>query len=166
MDMNAIYCIGMILIFLLVMVTVGFLQKSKKSRKNSFPQYQKKYLLTKNEYSFFQKLKPLAKKNNLTILCKIRLADLIEPIASYDKKDWYAAFNKIKSKHIDFALVDENMHVVMLIELEDQSHLKSDRMERDEFVNAALTQAGYPLLCVYNNADAIPSIQTMLLKKD
>lgn len=108
------------------------------------------------------KVKPIAEKHNLSILCKIRLADLIEPVPSADKSEWYSAFNKIKSKHIDFVLTTQNMNVLLLIELEDSSHEKAERIERDSFVKSAIESAGYKLICVYNNNDAVRVIEENL----
>jgi hypothetical protein len=57
--------------------------------------------------------------------------------------------NKINCKHIDFVLCDpEDLNVVMGIELDDASHNRADRQERDKFVNEAFLSAGLPLLRV------------------
>ena len=50
---------------------------TQKSRSNYLP-YHRKYLLTKREYGFYKKLKPIADKYNLQVLAKIRFADLVE----------------------------------------------------------------------------------------
>lgn len=42
------------------------------------PPYKKKLLLTKNEWRFYKDLKPIADKEKLTIIAKVRLADLVE----------------------------------------------------------------------------------------
>lgn len=47
-------------------------------QKPAFCAYQRKKILTKNEYYFYTKLKEVTNKYNLQILTKIRLADLIE----------------------------------------------------------------------------------------
>lgn len=148
------------------MIAIAYVIQLTRKSNSSTSEYKKKYLLTKNEYSFFQKLKPIAKSNELNVLCKIRLADLIEPVKKGDKKEWYSAFNKIKSKHIDFALVTENMQVELLIELMDNSHSKSNRAERDVFVNSALEQAGYTVVNVWNNNEAAGIIEAALHKEE
>lgn len=159
-----IFIIAVIIAISIVIIAL-IIKKNKKEEENVL-KYRKKYLLTKNEYSFLQKLKSVAKENNLNILCKIRLADLIEPLPNKNKSEWYTEFNKIKSKHIDFVLVTENMKVVMLIELEDSSHSKSDRIERDNFINSTLKQVGYNLICVYNNSEAVNIIESALINKE
>ncbi len=40
------------------------------------------------------------------------------------------------------------MNVVLAIELDDRSHQRPDRVERDRFLNQALSAAGLPLLRV------------------
>lgn len=116
--------------------------------------YQKKYLLTRNEYYFYKKLQTYTEKHNLQILAKIRLADLIEVKKGLSNSDWNRYFSKIKSKHIDFAIVD-NMKILCLIELDDSTHNQNDRKERDLFVNSALSQAGYKVFHTYGNTKDI-----------
>ena len=149
-----------VIIFLLLLATIIFSQKKKKTLNTLH--YRKKYLLTKNEYSFFQMIKPVVQKKHLHILCKIRLADLIEPLPNSDRSEWFSDFNKIKSKHIDFALADDNMHIILLIELEDRSHEKTERIERDDFVSSVLIQVGYKLICVHNDSTAVKRIESEL----
>lgn len=117
--------------------------------------YQKRKLLTYNEYNFYLKLKEITKKYNLEILTKIRLADLIEikhiPMSKFE---WGQAFNKIKSKHIDFAIAD-NMNIMILIELDDNSHNRIDRIQRDKFVDDTLEACDYKIIHTRGNTEEI-----------
>ena len=54
------------------------------------------------------------------------------------------------------------MKVIALIELQDGTHQKSDRKERDAFVNSSVANAGYTLLSVYNNADGLKQLEEFL----
>lgn len=112
--------------------------------------YERKLLLTRNEYYFYQKLKNIAGTYNYQILAKIRLADLLDVRKGLSNKEWNSYFSRIKSKHIDFALVND-MNIVLLIELDDSTHNQRDRKERDLFVNAALSQAGYKVIHTYGD---------------
>ena len=114
-----------------------------------------KTILTDREYEFYKRLKPLADEYGLNIYAKVRLADLIEPKPKEENPFWMECFNKIKSKHIDFALADEETAIVALIELDDTSHSRPDREERDDFVNAVLENTGYTLLRTYGELDVI-----------
>jgi very-short-patch-repair endonuclease len=91
----------------------------------------------------------------LQIFTKIRLADLVEPKPKEENPMWIQCFNKIKAKHIDFALADEDTNIIVLIELDDRTHQRPDREERDVFVNAVLKNTGYTLLRTYGSTDEI-----------
>ena len=156
------YIIFIFIVAVIIVILAAIGMKIGNAPKQTIAAYRKKYLLTRNEYSFYQKIKPIIQEKNLRVLCKIRLADLIEPEPNKNQKERYAAFNRIKSKHIDFAIATENMKVIVLVELQDNTHQKSDRKERDEFVNTAVTRAGYILLSVYNNADGLKQLEESL----
>lgn len=126
--------------------------------------YIPRQLLTANEQDFYNKIKGYIYEQGLHIITKIRLADLIEPKNNPNRNEWYSNFNKISSKHIDFAIVNNNMKVLFLIELDDSTHNYQDRQERDEFVNISLVNAGYSLLRVYNNNQGVECIFNYLKK--
>lgn len=126
------------------------------NEKNEIYPYHKTYLLTKNEWIFYKNLKPIADKFNLNIIAKIRLADLVEVNNGIYQFNKY--FSKIKSKHIDFALVNpNNMEVKYLIELDDKSHDKTDRIQRDIFVNKVCEVTNYKLIRTYGDVSEIES---------
>ena len=127
-------------------------QNEIKNEKSEYLPYHKKLLLTKNEYYFYNNLKKITNEKNLQILAKIRLADLIE--VNQGTNEWNKYFAKIKSKHIDFAIAD-NMKIIVIIELDDKSHEKQNRIERDEFVDAALTKTGYKIIRTLGNTEEI-----------
>lgn len=106
--------------------------------------YQKRWLFSYNEKAFYQNLKQFADDNNLVLLAKVRLLDLIEPRKGQD--GYKAYFYKIQAKHVDFVLCAPNLVAKYIIELDDASHETSDRRERDSFVDTALTSCGYKIL--------------------
>ena len=109
--------------------------------------YIRKNLMTKNEWSFYKELKPIADELNLSILCKTRIADLIDIEKGLNRSEWQSAFNKINKKHIDFILCrPENLYPELLIELDDNTHDTEKGKERDLFVEKILTKTGYKLL--------------------
>ena len=63
---------------------------------------------------------------------------------------WDAGFGSlISSKHYDFVLADpESLTVALCIELDDRSHDRPERRERDDFLNRATKGAGVLLLRV------------------
>ena len=126
-------------------------KKSEDNRTDNKMPYNKKLLLTKNEWNFYKGILPICSENNLHIIAKVRLADLVEIEKGLDKKQWQKYFNKIQNKHIDFVLCNpENLKVIALVELDDKSHNRQDRIERDNFINKLCQKVGYRLIRVKN----------------
>lgn len=106
--------------------------------------YQKKYLLTKNEWHEYKKLKQLANNKNLQVFPKVRLLDLIEPRRG--EAHYKSLLYKIQSKHVDFIICDQNAYIKAIVEIDDNSHNTEDRKNRDEFVDSVLTSVGYKVI--------------------
>ena len=116
--------------------------------------YRTKFLLTKNECWFYKNLKEIADKYGYAILAKIRFADLVEVNGEAGKSEYMKYFGKIKAKHIDFILCKkENLYPELLIELNDNSHKKEDRIKRDEFVKKIADKVGYKMIFVNGTGD-------------
>lgn len=143
------------LLFLVLIIAAAIWLYRKLHKPDLTKLYNAKTILTDREYEFYKRLKPLADEYGLSIYSKVRLADLIEPKPKAENPYWMECFNKIKAKHIDFALADEDTAIVALIELDDTSHARPDRVERDDFVNAVLENTGYTLLRTYGELDVI-----------
>ncbi len=101
-------------------------------------------LITKAEFRFLRALE-IAVQDQWRIFAMVRIADLLKVSSQVkSRQSWQ---NKINCKHIDFVLCDsENLEVVACIELDDSSHNRQDRIERDIFVNQAFASANLPLL--------------------
>ena len=124
--------------------------------------YKKKLLLTKNEWAFYKELKPIADEMKLSVLAKIRVADLVEVDGSVNKSEWQKYFNKINKKHIDFALANPaNLRIELLIELDDNSH-NNAQIERDKFVEELYKKTGYAFLRTRGTGDLKNKISTAL----
>lgn len=110
----------------------------------SMPYYKRPSLLTKAELRFYRSLHK-AVLDEYEIFAMVRIADLIRvEKGSVNGRKW---LNKILSKHIDFVLCNSgSLEPVLCIELDDASHNRPDRVERDSFVNDAFEAADLPLL--------------------
>lgn len=133
-----------------------------------FLPYVRKNLMTKNEWYFYKQLKPVADKLNYSILCKVRVADLVDIENGLDKSQWQTAFNRINKKHIDFVLCKpENLYPVLLIELDDSTHKSDKVIKRDEFIEKLYEKTGYKLLRVQGGGNIEDKIRTVLdISKD
>ena len=105
-------------------------------------------LLTPAEKIFFYSLVTFAKSNGLTVVMKVRAADLIEPRKTLTKNEWWKRFRFLSQKHIDFVLLDLDMKPVIAIELNDRSHLEKERALRDVELMNAFLNASFPILFV------------------
>lgn len=115
------------------------------------PYRRKDYFFTISEKTFFNLLRSIT-GNNYLIFSKVRIADLIY-FSGNENSDFYHYFNKIKAKHVDFLICDnESMQPLFIIELDDVSHLREDRQERDRFVDQAFKSAGIPILHIKSAA--------------
>ena len=106
--------------------------------------YQAKYLLTRNEWYEYKKLKKYAAEKNLQVCPKVRLLDLVEPRKGAEH--YKSLFYKIQAKHVDFLICDQDLHIKAVVELDDNSHMKADRQARDKFVDQVLTSCGFKVI--------------------
>lgn len=99
--------------------------------------------LSPAEFSFYRLLASVAGAH-VTICAKVRLADILYVARPNENAGYY---NRIASKHVDYLLCDSvTMKPLVAIELDDTSHNRSKRKERDEFVDKAFQAARLPLL--------------------
>lgn len=97
------------------------------------------------ERSFFGVISQ-AVGENAVVLGKMRIADVLRPKKGLSRSDWQKAFNRISAKHFDFVVcTPDTLSVIAVVELDDRSHSKKKREERDEFVERACASAGITL---------------------
>ncbi len=104
--------------------------------------YRKNLLLTKPEYAFYQVLKTECDNRNLLICPKVRMEDFLFVT---DEKNKLKYRGYIKSRHIDFLLCDNKLHLLAGIELDDASHNQKDRQEVDRFKDKVFETIDTPL---------------------
>lgn len=115
-------------------------EKIENTVNNYNEKYEKNdYLLTKNELKFYRILKQITNKMGYSLFCQVALYEIL-------KSKNYKDFNKIKSKSIDFVITQENCKILLCIELDDSSHEKGKRIERDNFINKLFADLNVKLL--------------------
>ena len=81
------------------------------------------------------------------IFAKVRVADLIAVAPHVSGPGVLRAFNRISRKHVDYVICDKgSLEVLAVVELDDSSHLRKDRIDRDKFVDKAFHSAGIPII--------------------
>ncbi len=101
-------------------------------------------LLSRGELAFHRALASAIPRG--TALCpKVRLADVV----TVPPDAWHEYGRPVSGKHLDFVLVDaETTAILLVVELNDRSHERRDRRERDAFGDAVLASAGVPVVRV------------------
>lgn len=119
-------------------------QPFKEEKKSEYQNaYEATPILTKNEFYNYKTLNEAAMRKGYVVWSKVRLADIVKP---RNDSQYMSHFGKIKAKHVDFVILDQNMKVKAVIELDDNSHNREDRKKRDEFVDAILKDCGYKII--------------------
>lgn len=109
---------------------------------SKYETYEKKeYLLTQKEYKFYRLLKPICNRYNLNIFTQVSLYSIVKTKNNEE-------FNKIKSKSIDFVIADTNCKIKICIELDDPTHIRPDRQNRDKFIKELFNQLDIKFLQV------------------
>jgi hypothetical protein len=121
------------------------LSDQKKDALTDYPYHLRDDFLSPAELKFYLVLRQ-AINDRALIFTKVSLSDLF-----YVKQNDYGVYrsytNKIDRKHVDFLLCDpKTVQPLAGIELDDKSHRRQDRMERDEFVDKVFAAADLPLV--------------------
>jgi very-short-patch-repair endonuclease len=136
-------------------------QSLKPGKVVAYPYGIRDEFLTPAELSFHHVLRSVL-SSDATIAMKVRLSDLL---FTRQPNSNQGAMNRIHMKHVDFVICETaTMKPRLAIELDDATHGRSDRKERDEFVDEAFKAAGLPVLHVkaahgYNPPQLFADIQ-------
>lgn len=110
---------------------------------NDSVNYVQKKFLTNNEYNFLTKFIDLENELHVNIVPQVNLASIINKISD-------SRFNTELFRNIDFGIFTADYSkVLLLIELNDDSHNNYKRKERDIKVKKICNKAGIKLITFY-----------------
>jgi hypothetical protein len=164
MDTILILVFGFIIVGVLL---TAFLKsnddEASEKKLREYPYVLNEKFMSPAEVSFFHVLQQVT-NNRLYINSKVRLGDVFW-VKPRDKRQFRAYRNKIDRKHVDFLLCDPaTLRPIVAIELDDKSHQRQDRQERDAFVDKVFNAAGVPLLHVpAKRGYVMAEVETLLL---
>lgn len=141
--------IGAVVVFIEMM-------KGKESPTSKKYDYSKKdFIMTRAEHECFDSLvKAVGEK--YYVFPQVHLPSIVNN--KVVGQNWKAAFKHINQKSVDFVLCDKAYLAPKLaIELDDKSHERADRIDRDGEVERILTDAGLPLLRLENHGRFDPA---------
>lgn len=108
----------------------------------------KQFFLTRAEHECYDAL-ITAVGDKYHVFAQVHLPTILDN--KVKGQDWRAALAHINRKSVDFVLCDKAyISPKLAIELDDKSHERPDRQERDKEVERILADAGLPLLRVEN----------------
>jgi hypothetical protein len=112
---------------------------------NAYPYAIRSNFLTELEVAFDEVLLRSLPHRELRVHRQVRLADILQVIpGSARRQHW---FNRISAKSIDF-LICLHQRPLAVIELDDATHRRKDRQDRDAFLDAVCDAAQLPILHV------------------
>jgi hypothetical protein len=122
---------------------------------DSFPYRVRDDFLSPAEHSFYLVVKNIMGEY-FAVCPKVSLAEIFFVTRPNENM---SAYNRINRKHVDFLICEpKTMQPRFAIELDDRSHQRPDRQERDDFVDDVFAAARLPLVHVptqaaYNTAE-------------
>ena len=129
------------------------LKSENKGGSSNMPYVQRGSFFNASELEFFRILNSSIDAHRFTIFPKVRLADVVEVDSEESKKN-FGAWNRIKSKHVDYLIWDlVESKVVMAVELDGGSHNSKSSKDKDEFKNNLFDTVGLQLTRVRVGTD-------------
>ncbi len=142
----------LILIVVVIIALLFFvLNKLGESNKKQWAyQYKRKdFFLSRAEHECYDALM-LAVGKDYYIFAQVHVPTIVD--SKVVGQNWRGAFRHINEKSVDFVLCDKAyISPKLVIELDDRTHERIDRVERDKEVERILKDAGLPLLRLENN---------------
>jgi very-short-patch-repair endonuclease len=143
--------IGVVVLFAVLVVLIKTLQAKgllhvAEPERAKHPFKKKDYFFSKGERVFYDVLMQ-AVDGQVAVFAMVRLWDLLDLPKGTEQRQSHQ--NRVQSKHVDFVLCDlKNLSPALVIELDDKSHGRARRVERDKLVDEIPGDAGLPILHV------------------
>lgn len=134
--------------FIMYLLGLLFGAGGKDKEKSIYKYKRRQFFMSRAEHEFYDALVRAA-GNNYYVFAQVHLPTLVDH--SVSGQNWRAALAHINRKSVDYVLCDKAyISPKLAIELDDRSHEREDRQERDREVERILQEAGIPLLRIPN----------------
>lgn len=146
--MECIYIIVILLSFSSIAFFVWLsdknMEKCRENKDTVLPYKKKEYLMTIAEREFWETLKEVV-KDRYYIVPQVVISDIV--YVSINGKNYYKYRSKIDKKRIDFVIFSKDTFTPgIAIELDDSTHNREDRIDRDHFVDSVMEQVGIKIV--------------------
>lgn len=143
---NTAWVMTVVGVVLIILCMFGLFYTPKERERLNAKYERKRALMTRAEYDFYLTLCQISPEK-YTVLPQTALLSVI------DKKTNNTYRNEL-FRICDYCFVDRDTYEpLLLVELNDKSHLRSDRRLRDEKVAAICADAGLPLVTFWVDGD-------------
>lgn len=154
---------------IVIVVILKFFEKdfstgTKEKKKLLYKYKRKDFLITKKENEFFNILTEIL-NNEYYIFPQVHLDAILD--YKVVGQNWKAAFRHINEKSVDFVICDKAyLKPLLAIELDDKSHEREDRIERDINVERIFMEVDMPILRIQNSVSLNKEeVKNLLLEK-
>lgn len=134
------YIILTILIVLIITYIIKIIAKKLKPLKYTYKS--KKCLMTNTELKYFESFKRILQNTRYIIIPQVSLSSIVE------RKEIHK-FQSELSRIADFCIFTEDYKPILVIEINDKSHKKRSRKDRDNKVKYILKSAKINLLTIW-----------------
>lgn len=139
-----------LMVLLLVLAGIAALVKrllGERERDEELPYERRHEFLSAAERAFYPVLCEAARAidGEAVVMAQAPVGQLLKVKRGTDQ--WRTWHNKIDRKTVDFVVLDgRTFQVIAAVELDDRSHQRDDRRQRDAFVEQAMAAAGVRLV--------------------
>ena len=147
-----IFIIVLLIVVVVVIKIFELKQPLNKEKKESIYKYTRKdFLMSRSEHEFYNILVEQFGYQYF-IFPQIHLSTILDN--KVQGQNWRGAFRHIDEKSVDFVICDKAyIKPLLAIELDDKTHERNDRKDRDEEVERILNDAGLQLLRFSNHGN-------------
>lgn len=143
--MESLILLVIIIIVIAIVVKLSANIKPSGNQSTAYSYVSRNSIMTQRESKFFRRLSE-AFQTEYFIFPQVHLPALLDYRGNDQKKKW-SAFLHINRKSVDYILCDKNtLQPICAIELDDWTHTRKSRIERDEEVERILSEARMPLI--------------------
>jgi len=138
-----------VVVLVLKFFTENINEKKESKKKPSYKYSRKEFLISRAEHEFVDILVEVL-GDKYHVFTQVHLPTILDH--KVVGQNWKGAFSHINGKSVDFVICDKAyIKPLLAIELDDRSHEREDRIERDSIVEQMLKDANMPLLRFPNN---------------
>ena len=165
-------CMNSIIMYILILSPIffilailSFLIRGKRiiNKTNTYSYHKKTFLLTKPEHDFYKVLESLL-DNKYYIFPQTHLSSLLNH--KIVGQSWKGALSHIDRKSVDYVICDKTyLSPLLVIELDDASHSRNDRRDRDKEVERIFEYSNLSLIRIpYAEIANVEKIKSLINK--